>query len=870
MDDDNWEPDGPIDLGLSADDEAMIPVFKPRKRPREFVWKMGDRVCIDLNPCVFITSFVLIWGFVIWLSVVDDAEAASDLGEIQSIIVRNWSWFYVGALNSFMVFCAYIAFSSYGDIRLGQKPDFNYATWITMLFSAGIGIGLYFYGIQEPLTYYASLTRHNVNYLRPEAVTEYNAAKTFYQKLSTCGKSGTELCFDNSYFLPNGTFPTNAYNYNPATAFTYESRFLRALDAMNLSFFNWGYSASSTYVIVGLPLAYYHYNYNLPLSMRTAFYPIIGNRINGWFGDVVDIFSICGTVFGVCTSLGLGVMQLAEGLNFTDDSIPGDSKDTYSVIILVVTFVATISVVTGLEVGIRRMSELNFFISMTLFILIFFMSNPPFFLDFFMTSFTYHFQNLLYLMGYADGFEKFIQQNPNDIAAEIGAGDLSKWTSWWTVFYWAWWISWSPFVGMFLAKISKGRTIREFIIVNVGVTTVLVMIWFVVFGGQAFLYNMKGENMGLNCLPEEFCKAADKQYCGPFDPHSGDLLMFTCFLSANKPVAGASGGSMLWYLLDNFPFSGFLVPLGIVGLSIFFITSSDSASQVVDEIASNGRANPPVWQRILWAVTEGATALALLHAGENPSDALRNLQTVSLIFALPLTAVMIGMMFSFWVGLRTERGEIKPKNFWAVKGVDAFGQLVGTFFCLPCCFGGGATMNDWLWAASAAFFPCVPQVKTYLDFSAAENARTGKTSGFGKMFWIFMLVAPWIAVWVFSCFCEENAMTAWGPVGKDCYWLDGVEGWLGWCYFVMVLIGVIQRGWVRSLRGIEKPSNTLMDIGCLCFCPSVAVFQALKEPRDIVKLDEEEEDPKNPVAVQMERTAMGTDGEQMAASLGSV
>merc|ERR1719499_2795705 len=168
--------------------------------------------------------------------------------------------------------------------------------------------------------------------------------------------------------------------------------------------------------------------------------------------------------------------------------------------------------------------------------------------------------------------------------------------------------------------------------------------------------------MGLNCLPEEFCKAAGRKYCGPFDPHSGDLLMFTCFLSSSKPAPGTSGGSMLWYLLDNFPFSGFLVPLGIVGLSIFFITSSDSASQVVDEIASNGSHEPPVWQRIFWAVTEGATALVLLHSGENVDTSLKNLRTVSIIFALPLTGIILFMCYALWVGLRTEDGNIKPKN----------------------------------------------------------------------------------------------------------------------------------------------------------------------------------------------------------------
>merc|ERR1719384_1213818 len=198
------------------------------------------------------------------------------------------------------------------------------------------------------------------------------------------------------------------------------------------------------------------------------------------------------------------------------------------------------------------------------------------------------------------------------------------------------------------------------------------------------------------------------------------------------------------------------------------------------------------------------------------------------------------MMFSFWVGLRTERGEIKPKNFWVVRGVDAFIQQIGTILCIPLCFGGGVTFDDWLWAFFSGVTPCVAQVKNYMDFSAAESTRTHKPSQAAKYLWIVLLVVPWIAVIVFACFCDE-VLFDWGPVGKKCRWLDGVEGWLGWSYFIMVIVGVMQRMWIRRLRGIEKPSNMLMDIGWMCLCPSVAIYQALKEPRDIVKLDDEEE-----------------------------
>jgi len=374
--------------------------------------------------------------------------------------------------------------------------------------------------------------------------------------------------------------------------------------------------------------------------------------------------------------------------------------------------------------------------------------------------------------------------------------------------------------------------------------------------------NMDAENRGLNCLDVNiFCKDADGKYlytdCGPFDPETNDFVMHTCYLGGSNP--GGGGGMMLWYLIDYFPFKGFLGPLAIVGLAIFFVTSSDSASQVVDNIASNGSHEPPVWQRIFWAVTEGATALTLLHAGETASGALGNLQSVSIIFALPLTVIMLGMCFSLWVGLRTEDGSIKPKNFWKTMGVDSLAHMVGTTlgigamynaaapqdgaaYWVPCMWDGGLSLPmDWVWAVLTIVFPCVTQVKNFLDFSAAEGRDYSSPLGmFQKLMWIFWLVAPWCTVMTFSFFCEDPAMGTWGPYSRGCKWLDGVEGLLGLFYSLMVMIGVMQRMWVRQLRGIEKPSNAMMDIAWMCFCPHVAIYQVLKEPREVVKMDEEE------------------------------
>jgi len=884
IDDDNVEPDGPIALPLTEEEAAMPSAWRPRSKPRSFVWKTrSGYTLIDMNPVVAPVSFAIIWIFVLWAATGDEDAIAEDLSKIQSNIVKNWSWFYVGAINIFMLFCVYMAFSKYGDIRLGQKPDFNYVTWITMLFSAGIGIGLYFWGVQEPLYHYATLNRNNHIYVK----TVEQAAADYAAKVAMFSHDGSSL----------GDVE-KMYDYSPSLAWRAETRTLRALDGLNISYFNWGYSASATYVVIGLPLAYYHYNHNMPLSMRTAFYPILGNRINGWFGDLVDISAICGTVFGVCTSLGLGIMQLTDGLNFMDSWFPNEGKhmkDTYSWLICVITLCATISVVTGLEVGIRRMSELNFLISITLFVLIFFMSDPPYFLDLFITSFTYHFQHLFYLSGYADGIEKFVPQDPDDPAKGLGLGSLSGWTSWWTVFYWAWWISWSPFVGQFLARISKGRTIREFVLVNVGVTTLLVMVWFVVFGGQALRMNMEGESMGLNCLDiDEFCYVRDGDTraiaagkavgaripnCGMYynNGERDQFMMSTCYFGNSSPSGG--GAMILWRMLDSFPFSDFLVPLGIVGLAIFFITSSDSASQVVDNIASNGSAEPPVWQRILWAVTEGATALVLLHSGKTPSSALNNLRSVSIIFALPLTFVMLGMVFSMWVGLRIEDGNIKPKNYWKSTGVDTIAHLVGSLLCvgcanqggveappslynsLCCCFWNAAnTPLNWVWALVTVCFPCVTQSRNFLEFSASNESATGRRIGlFGKINWLFWIIAPWTTVGVFSFFCEETGP---GPIGKKCRYLDGVEGLFALFYCLTVMVGVMQRVWIRQLRGIESPSSIIMDAAWFCFCPTIAIYQAFREPRTVVNLGVDEEGGLAPVQKQQKDSMQAGPGDE--------
>lgn len=307
---------------------------------------------------------------------------------------------------------------------------------------------------------------------------------------------------------------------------------------------------------------------------------------------------------------------------------------------------------------------------------------------------------------------------------------------------------------------------------------------------------------------------------------------------------------MLWEMLDTFPAGDFLVPLGIAGLAIFFITSSDSASQVVDNIASNGSGEPPVWQRIFWAVTEGATALVLLHSGDTVKGSLKNLQSVSIIFALPLTFVMLAMCYSMWVGLRTEDGSIKPRNKWRTPGIDAFANL--TFTCL-CCVGlcnksgyqsmgsfnrfccwfwdAGNSPINCLWVVVTTVFPCITQTKNYLEFERIDNSRRVGAQ-IRKIVWIFMIIAPWVVVMILSQWCDKKMPTDVGPVVRECDDdFESVDGWVAVMFLVVVAVGVIQRGWIRQLRGIEKPANFITDACWFCFCPQVAIWQVAMEPR---------------------------------------
>lgn len=488
-----------------------------------------------LNKPVFFISAVLIIAVCLYGALFSD-HASLVFSDLQSWLLTNLGWLYMGSVAGFFMLVIYLAFSRFAHLRLGaddSEPEYSYGSWFAMLFSAGMGIGLMFFGVSEPMTHF----------LEPPV-----------------GEGGTIDA---------------------------------ARNAMQVTFFHWGLHAWAIYIIIGLALAYFSFRHDLPLTLRSALYPVIGDKIYGKWGNAVDIFAILGTMFGVATSLGLGVMQVNAGLNYLF-GLPV-SIVVQVALIAAITCAATISVVAGLDAGIRRLSELNLVLALLLMVFVL-IAGPTVML---LSSLI---QNIgMYLSGLVDMTFRIYAYEPNE------------WIGNWTLFYWAWWISWSPFVGMFIARISRGRTIREFILGVLLVPSGFTFLWLTIFGNSGLWLEMHEAGAGLATA-----------------------------VQTNMPTA-------IFVLLDQLPLTGITSALATMLIVTFFVTSSDSGSLVIDIISSGGAENPPVWQRIFWAVSEGAVAATLLVAG-----GLAALQTAAISSALPLIIVMFLVCYGLMKALHAE------------------------------------------------------------------------------------------------------------------------------------------------------------------------------------------------------------------------
>ncbi len=498
---------------------------------------------MKINPIVFYISASVIALFVL-LGALASNEMSNAFAYIQNGIVENFGWFYIVSVAFFLVFVLWLMVSPYGKVRLGkddEEPHYSYLTWFAMLFSAGMGIGLLFFGVAEPVSH-----------------------------------------FTNPPGGPNGPDPA-----------TVES----ARQAINITFFHWGLHAWAIYIVVGLSLAYFSYRHDLPLTLRSTFYPLLGNRIYGPIGHVVDIIAVFGTLFGLATSLGLGVQQINAGTDYL--GILDLNTTNQIILIAAITAAATISVVTGVDVGIRRLSEANLVMAFLLLMFVFILGPTVFILSAFVQGSGTYISSLVQMTFKTDAF--------------IGL----DWQKAWTMFYWGWWISWSPFVGMFIARVSRGRTIREFVIGVLLAPTLLTFFWMSVFGNTSIWLEMFGDQQG--------------------------LLSEAVSSSLTLPTA-------IFAMLQQLPLSLISAGLATIVVAIFFVTSSDSGSLVVDILTSGGHPDPPIGQRVFWAITEGVVASILLLTG-----GLLALQTAAITTALPLCAVLLIMCYALVKGLRAEK-----------------------------------------------------------------------------------------------------------------------------------------------------------------------------------------------------------------------
>jgi len=499
--------------------------------------RTGIKKYFDVHGPVFWPATILIVTLIgITLGLGESANAIFDTA--QTAISDNGGWFLILCVNVFLIFTLYLAFSKYGDIRLGgkdAKPEFSLIAWFAMLFSAGMGIGIMFWSVAEPIYHFVS-----------PPMTE------------------------------GGTMQA-------------------ARDAMSITYLHWGLHAWGIYAVVALSLAFFAFNRGLPLSFRSVFYPLIGDRINGWIGDVIDVFAVLATLFGLATSLGLGVQQVNAGMGHLFD-IPVSTL-VQVLLILGITLMATASVILGIDAGVRVLSEWNVRIAVAF--LLFMIAVGP----------------TIYI------FDSFLQ-NTGEYLTSLPKlafwGETYKGTSWqnsWTVFYWAWWISWSPYVGMFIARISKGRKVRDFILGVLIVPSIVTFLWLSAFGGSAINLEMSGIG------------------------NIGDAV--------TENVATA-----LFVLLEQFPLATVTSMIGILLVMSFFVTSSDSGSLVIDSLTSGGKLDAPVGQRIFWAQTEGAVAAVLLIGG-----GLNALQTAAVSTGLPFALILLVMCYSLYHGLDNEYQE---------------------------------------------------------------------------------------------------------------------------------------------------------------------------------------------------------------------
>ncbi len=519
-------------------------------------YKIGqDNIVLNLGPFgldihnrVFAISGLAVIAFVA-LTLMFQAQAEPLFAAVRGWLTSNLDWFFISAGNIFVVVCIALAISPLGKVRLGgtkATPDYTYTGWFSMLFAAGMGIGLMFYGVSEPLSHFGS------------------------------AMGGTTL--------ENGV----RTDWAPLGAAAGDAVGAQRL-AMAATIFHWGLHPWAIYAILALGLALFSFNKGLPLTIRSVFYPLLGERIWGWPGHIIDILAVLATMFGLATSLGLGASQAAAGLNYLFDIPLGNT--TQIVLVIGITAIALTSVLAGLDAGVKRLSEINMVLAIVL--LVFVIIVGP---------------TLAIATGFFSNLGAYVEYLPA-LANPFGRAD-ANFSQGWTAFYWAWWISWSPFVGMFIARVSRGRTVREFLVSVLIVPSLACVLWMTVFGGTAITQLVN---------------------------------------DGYKAVAEAALPLQIFQMLDALPLSQITSLLAIVLVVVFFVTSSDSGSLVIDVIAAGGKVDAPTPQRVFWCLFEGLVAIALILGG-----GLVALQAMAVSTGFPFTIVLLVATVAVVKGLMSE------------------------------------------------------------------------------------------------------------------------------------------------------------------------------------------------------------------------
>ena len=503
---------------------------------------------LDIHGKVFSISALLTVLFVV-LTLALQSEVEPLFTAVRNWLTSNLAWFFLGSANIFVLLCLGLIVSPLGKVRLGGKEataDYTYTGWFAMLFAAGMGIGLMFYGVAEPMSHFSSAMG---------GVSLENGART---------------------------------DWAPLGAAAGDAQAAASL-SMAATIFHWGLHPWAIYAIVALALALFSFNKGLPMSIRSIFYPLIGERVWGWPGHVIDILAVLATLFGLATSLGIGAQQAAAGIEY----LFGITANNTSMVLLVtgITALALLSVMAGLDKGVKRLSEINMVLAAML--LLFIIVVGP---------------TLAILTGFFSNLGSYLTHLPA-LSNPFGRED-ANFSQGWTAFYWAWWISWSPFVGMFIARVSRGRTVREFLIAVLLVPSVVSVLWMTAFGGTAL----------------------------------GQL-----FNDGFTGVQDAALELKLFAMLGELPLTEISSFIGIVLVIVFFVTSSDSGSLVIDTITAGGKVNAPVPQRAFWAILEGVVAIALLLGG-----GLVALQAMAVSTGLPFTIVLLVGCVAVVKGLLSE------------------------------------------------------------------------------------------------------------------------------------------------------------------------------------------------------------------------